>query len=277
MAAVSFSVRYTDMIETPDELAAQFTDLTNPQVFMWFIGRKGLRQDWFTYLRDTLIATIRDVTEQRRFYLYDLKNWASLKKATTVVKTKVQKKIEKLDIPDIRGLDSAHFFQYLQGCDNTEVITYTNEVVWGREFIWEKSRSFDNCWKTLEGELGSCPLIDAIGDKDYKKAYSGLQYFEASWLVLQALEGLESERAELVFLLPNDEYTYYQDPDNSFATDVEEIALRSGIEITGEVHITFMPFKWGDNLKHRPYLSDDTHLNKAEIATLMRNDTGDDS
>lgn len=261
---LEISVCFRPMITSSEQLTEEMKGLANPQVITWFLGRKGLRKDWFLYCRDSLIYTVREIAKSCTFFLYDLRNWANLK-STSIDKTmstgsKVVKRINSLSCSDIICLDSARYFQFLKECNSSEMVAYVNEVVWKREFIWLKSSSFSSSGVSLEDSLGRSPLMEAIKGVDVNNAYSGLQYMEGYFLVQEVLKRSASTdfgELNLVFLLPNDEYRYYDDESKSFEKDVREMLMKQeDLPSNGKIRIIFIPFQWGESLNERPYLSD---------------------
>lgn len=261
---VEISVRFRPMIDSSEQLAEEIKGLTNPQVITWFLGRKGLRKDWFLYCRDNLINTVRKVAKSSTFFLYNLGKWSNLKSTSIDKKTptgsKVVKRINSLSCSDIICLDSALYFRFLKECNSLEMVKYANDDMWNRKFIWMKSASFTASGVSIEDSLGKSPLLQAIGNKDVNNAYSGLQYMEGYFLVQEILRrniSTESDELDLVFLLPNDEYRYYYDESRSFEKDVCEMLMKQeDILLNSKISITFIPFQWGKSLNERPYLSD---------------------
>lgn len=271
----ALSVRYCPMVGSKEELAGAIEELSNPgvQVITWFLGRKGLRKDWLLYCRDDLMNVVREVAANCFFYLYDIRNWANLANPsidrTKIQGSKVTARIRRLAPGDICCLDSASYFQFLKDCNNERLIDYTNSVLWKREVIWEKSENMPLSGVSIEDSLGSSQLLEGIRKRDVLGAYSGLQYLEGCYLIQKVIERCadsDSPRLDIVFLLPNDEYEFYDS--GGFENDVRELICRQYGELNKPVTISFIPFLWGNDVKERPYLSDDEPVRGAGLELI---------
>lgn len=260
---IDVSVQFFDQIQSEEDLEEAIKGLTNPQVIIWFLDRMGLKQKWLDYCSNDLISTIRKVSESCTFFLVDLRNWMKLKRkgldsSTKVTTSRVIDEIKKLNCSDVKCLDSALFFQFLKECNSDEMLEYAKDVMLKREFIWMKSKSFKPSGVSINESLGGCLLLEDIYEMDTAKSYSGLQYVEGYFYIQEIISrnaSSESDDVDLVFLLPNDEYLYYQDESKSFEEDVRNMLMKQGnISSNKKIRITFIPFKWGDEVRERPYL-----------------------
>lgn len=263
-------VNFRPLVSTTEDLSREVADLSNPQIVTWFM-KQGLKKEWLTFCRDNLLKPCRESTSPA-FVFYNLCNWGNLRNTkvdkTTAKGSKIIKRLDRLNCRDIRCLDSALFFQYLKRCNTPAVVEYTNSVIWKREFIWKKSERMPSSGISLERSLGRAVMLDSVKERDVSKAYSALQYMEGIFLVIEMIRQCpQDEEIDLVFLLPNDEVSYYVDGSASFQKDVEEMLLRSGVG-NKKITITFLPFQWGKNIKERPYLCKSTSVKGEGLALL---------
>ncbi len=207
-------VQFRPKVKSREQLRDEIQQLSNPQVITWFI-EKELRVDWFKYLRDDLIGSIRAEPKcgDPTFFLYDLEKWLFLNQKCDKTKLKISsiiKKIKDLECPDIKFLYSADFFQFLKS-NSQELKNYVN---------------------------GS---------------YSSLRYLEGYFLIRKILEENKFKPGDdinIVFLLPNNENHYYKNEDDlgSFEKDVYEmLRIEKPSFSKSRITITFIPFEWNEN------------------------------
>jgi hypothetical protein len=116
-----------------------------------------------------------------------------------------------------------------------------------RDFLKKSSEQFAPSYRLI-GDIfpqnGSLP--HKFAEWDAAKAYSMFQYLEAHLIIQEILAKKNGPYGDLVFLLPNDELKYYQDPKNSFQTDLCRHVLC-------ELTVSFYSFPYGTKQEHRPY------------------------
>ena len=157
---------------------------------------------------------------------------------------------------------SKDFFQWLCGLNFEQCACICN--ILQKNFIWQKSTQF----VTKEKNKGNNPLNGIVlsevlnypdqlknwfEGKDTVYIYSALQYLEGIFLV-QTLLQQELDKKNIVFLLPSDEYTYFQDQKlldtcKSFQNDLNIL-----IPIHESPTVWFYNFDYKNNGCMRPYL-----------------------
>lgn len=253
------SVQYHSMLNGPSDLAKRIAGLGPAQVITWFCGRKGVRADWLNFFKAELLEPLRSTQNLDRFLLWDLSAWEKLKGALPT-QDKVIQALQDLCARDLEVLNGETYFEFLKkGGDNAD---YVREHVLTRPFIWENSEKTQSAFgRVVKEALPSSMLSSEVVEKDVAFAYSGLQYLEGLFLVQEALKR-RAQSNTVVFLLPNDELKYYDDGQGSFQKDLEGFLGKA-------VNVHFIPFRFGEDLSCRPYLSNGPKVKPEEVRTLL--------
>ncbi len=259
---------------TRTALINEIAKIDQPQVILWYMGAYGLREQAANYYRKDL-KKILDLRNQAACVLYDLTAWRALKSSETKIEdfnlnADRINEIAKVEQLRIKCFKSSDFFKWLKTEENAKICAYFKETVLKREFIFQKSKQFDEVNIKI-GQVfeNACPILENEYERDCSKEYSALQYVEGCYLVNRLLEeslSNSSSEVNLVFALPNNEADYYQDPLNSFAQDITVLLQEKlGNQVQKKVNIMFYTFQFGKDSSNRPY-----NAGKANIDMINR-------
>ncbi len=230
-----------------------------PEVIFWYIGANGFRQPGVAYYREDF-QMIANLGNESRCSLYDLSAWGGLRKKQVSLDS-VNPNVTRINdfgIKWIRAFPSSEFFSWLKTPQTAEIGQYLKETVFKRQWIFDRSKEVE----TVNINIGevfeeNCPLLEPFYKNDCAKMYSALQYIEGLYLIDKVVdEALASGRTEidLIIALPNNEWQYYLDDNQSFEEDIRAILRMKKIE-TLQLNIEFCFFKYGKKTSFRPYNS----------------------
>lgn len=109
----------------------------------------------------------------------------------------------------------------------------------------------------------------AMFDVDFSLVYPVLQYLEGIYYASTIIEQTDSQ--EIVFMLPNKEFTYYMVPGEkeyfgNFVQGVRDTLNKSSAKIKGrKVNISFEPFAYGQDFYDAPYKFSGNRLKKNSL------------
>lgn len=262
---VKVSVEFFQAIENSNQFDERFQEISDTRSFRvitWFIGEERLDRKWRKLLAGEFLPSFRSCFGSIDFIFYCLGNWMNLKNkeierdvenCSTKGYETVQS-IKSLNIKDISFIDSSSFFSFVKTCSCSETINYIANQVFTRNFIWSRSQDRTPIDVKIYELLGDCPMLRSIDNRDINQSYSALQYVEALYLIEKAILTAD-DPCDIIFFLPNDEYQYYLDEENSFQQDVANYLKLRGIDLSENLNILFVPFLWGDGGRQRPYKS----------------------
>lgn len=252
------NVTFRDKLST-EQVVAEISHLSNPQVIVWYVGCYGLREAGVKFYRDFLISPTLNENSNATFWLVDLTAWSAFKNPQCSI-TKAHSccdAIEKFSDHRIKCIRSAKIFRKMQEMSEKDFFDYFNKALC-RDFISKTSRNFPNK-NILVKEIfpKSCTIASQWKNHDVSKAYSIFQYLEGCLLVDEILtQDIMSQDIQLVFALPNDEFKYYKDKQDSFRKDIEFLISKRCSERNVKkisLNIQFLSFKYGSHSHERPY------------------------
>lgn len=245
-----------------DELIEEISQLSKPQLIFWYMGEHGFREEGVKYYQKKL-GKILQLKNEAICSLYDLTAWAALRKPDRTFKDFNQnvEQINQFAIPRLQALKSSDFFQWLGEEKNSSIAAYIKDIILKRPFIFKVSQEFPETGIKI-GELffKHCPILEPEYERDTGKAYSAFQYIEGCYLINRILEDAlkeETEKINIAFVLPNDEWKYYENAENSFAQDVTYLVKAKFGELASkkQINIYFYTFPFGKHSYSRPYNS----------------------
>lgn len=260
-----------------EQLVDAIGRVENPQVVLFYIGEYGFREEGVNYYKKD-IKKIMQQKNQASCCLYDLTAWGALKDPTKRVGdfNPNVAVINDFALPRITSLPSSRFFFWLQAERDAKIISYMNETILKRDFIKEKSKGRAET-AIIVAQLfnQTVPALEAISLEDCNTQYSTLQYVEGLFLVDQLVAKTLANAAgciNIVFALPNDEWKYYEDQNNSFAADIAfMIERRYGRKAANlQINVMFYTFKWGlDPTRSRPYNAGNKNIDVLRRSQIM--------
>ena len=171
--------------------------------------------------------------------------------------------INDFAIQKLRCWKSSDFFDWLINERSQKVITYFRErILQPGNFFYKVSEKYSDSGikvrQVCGGILQKCPVLESDYEKDTSKEYGPIQYLEGLYLTwrLVELRIKDSDEINIIFDLPNNEWKYYQDPEESFANDVEFfLREKFGGKLKGKkINVYFYTYKFGKNQDvDRPY------------------------
>jgi hypothetical protein len=210
----------------------------NPHIIEWFIGEDGLKIPT-TKIHRELAGHLHDGPGPITYWLYDLTAWAAFRQSNRqlnqVDPTVAQ--IQSLNVPTIKTLVSADFFTWLLAPTRQ---AWVQSVLADPE-IYQISSQYPETGIKL-GSILTDPVFGKWSHRDAGKSYSAFQYLEGVYLI-ETLHRAGPD-GSILFVLPNDEFKYYQVP--RLMGDLMTLGL------TGRP-ISFMSFTYGSKPHHRPY------------------------
>jgi hypothetical protein len=234
-------------------------------IIVWGIGEDGLTERCCKFYQDNLFRLLR-ANDRTTVWFYDLSAWKGLTSSAV-------SPIDTVTIPEAlskevshKNLSSRSFFCWLKQLPSNPACLQCVRKIVCRDAIFKKSEQ----WNTSDLTCGDVPYLARIMP-DHRlgsltsTCYSALQYLEALFLVCFLIERnmqLGKLASELCFLLPGDEYTYYQGDDGkrfsgrSFQQDLEKvIATDAGLkDRCFTCRIRFLSFQYNAQGCMRPYL-----------------------
>lgn len=253
---VIFLERNLSRLELLNEIGA----IQDPQVLFWYIGENGFKLEGVNYYKRDLGKVLK-LDNNANCILYDLTAWSALRDRENTVEnfnTNVTV-ISEFAIPRLSCVKSSDFFKWLQTENNPSIISYFRENVLKRKVLFSASREFPDTNMTI-GEVfrRNCPILEDLYAMDSGKCYSLLQYIEGCYLINRIIEAKindESDEINIVFALPNDEWKYYKNPEESFSDDVAFlIQEKFGERLANiKINVFFYTFNFGKESRNRPY------------------------
>jgi [ribosomal protein S5]-alanine N-acetyltransferase len=254
------NVEFSDGLTT-EQIISNISQLSNPQVIIWYVGCYGLRKTGVHFYRDSLISPSFAKNPSARFWLVDLTAWGAFKNPNCSIKKSHSccDVIENFSDKSLRCIRSADIFKKLQEISDEEIVSYFNKAL-RRNFIRRPSKCFQKKdIKVKDIFPNICSLIEQWQYYDTSHAYSVFQYLEGCLLVdeifTQCLTS-ESREMQIVFALPNDELKYYRDKKDSFRNDVQFLISErcKTLNIRNiKLNIQFFAFNYGSQVDQRPY------------------------
>jgi hypothetical protein len=244
------------------QVVNKISQLSNPQVILWYIGCRGLRETGMHFYRDFLISPILESTAAT-LWLVDLTAWSafsdprcSIDKVSSCCSV-----IEKIANHRIKCIRSAEILKRIQKISPKTLADYFGKAL-RRNFISESSKHFPKKNILIKDIFPpNYSVISNWYDRDVSESYSVFQYLEGCLLVdeiftQQISNNRETAELQIIFTLPNDEIKYYKDNKNSFQKDISFLITKRCDNLNiKNVHLSikFMTFKYGSSLLERPY------------------------
>lgn len=256
-------------------LIDEISKIPKPQVMLWYFGVDGLKKEGVNFYKKNL-SKILNLSNEATCSLYDLTAWGALKNRSveiTAFNTNALS-INQFQISRLACVLSCEFFGWLKKEEDPAIVSYINNVILKREFIFKGSEDY-NAGEIKVGEIfqNSCPLINNILERDSIKSYSALQYIEGCYLVLRMVESqIDNAEINLVFALPNNENDYYQDEEKSFKKDVTALLQEKFKERlkNKRVNLFFLAFKFGKTSIGRPNNKRPYTAGRENITTIAK-------
>ena len=242
-----------------EQVVAKVSQLSNPQVIIWYIGSRGLRKAGIEFYKNFIISPLLASNKGLTFWLVDLTAWGAFKDSRCSIQSfSCCCNVIENAHSQIKCIKSSEIFKKMQQISDNNMLNYFKKAL-SRNFICQASKHFPN-ENIRTGDIFSnnCPVAFDIYDFDASKSYSILQYLEGCLLVdelfVKQLKNNANE-IQLVFALPNDELKYYKDNERSFQKDITFIISKhSNLNINNiNLEIIFLGFKYGLELQDRPY------------------------
>jgi hypothetical protein len=245
-----------------EQVIVNISQLSNPQVVVWYIGCYGLREAGVQFYKNFLISPIFRQNKEATFWLVDLTAWGAFKSLQCSIHSfsSYCEKIEGFSDERIKCVKSATIFRKMQEMSEKDLISYFKKAL-QRGFISRPSKDFPDkniCIKEVFSDTSS--VISDWCAHDASKSYSAFQYLEGCLLVdeifMQEVTNKGASNIQIVFALPNDELKYYKDEENSFQKDVAFLISKrcETLDIKNiRLQVKFLAFKYGSDLNERPY------------------------
>lgn len=245
----------------PAAMLKDISLLEQPEVIFWYIGEYGLKTEGVNFYKKRLMQPMSKIAPQANCRLYDLTAWKALRDRDVPLSAYNPNvdRINGFSMPNLSCMKSSEFFSWLNDDQSSETsknrLGYLCNFVTNRDFIFKASKL------KSDNKIQMAELFPFGGENDTAKWYSALQYMEGLYLVekifSQACEkfrrtGDDNAPCNIVFALPNDEYKYYEDPNNNFVRDIKILLSNRGEFIGREINIFFYCFKF-NKLENRPY------------------------
>jgi len=244
-----------------EQVTANISQLSNPQVLIWYVGCYGLREAGVQFYKNFLISPVFKQNTEATFWLVDLTAWGAFKSLQCSIHSfsSYCEKIEGFSNESVKCIKSATIFRKMEEMSEKDLVSYFRKAL-QRSFISRPSKDFPNKnIRTKEILSDTSPMISDWCDHDVSKSYSAFQYLEGCLLVdeifmQEAYKGASD--IQIVFALPNDEIKYYKDKENSFRKDVVFLISKRCATMNIKnirLQIKFLAFKYGAHLTERPY------------------------
>lgn len=219
-------------------------------VILWYIGPKGPTSEGIPYYRK-LIQNLRRSDKHFNILLYNMENWKAFNDSgirdSNEILLDTPKEVElvnNMNIDRINMINSGDFFKWLTTEHDQEVQEKMHEVL-QREFLLDISSKYNkvgiNICDVIKTKLPKC-----YEDLDAVQAYAPIQYLEACYLLAHT----SHPEQDFTFVLPNNEYRYYDDYNSNLLEDTK--VLFPDKEIPEHVHV--ICFKFTENVHSRPYI-----------------------
>jgi hypothetical protein len=234
-------------------------------IVLWYIGCYGLKQSCVSFYREEFILPLLLEKDLTKFWLVDLTAWFGLKdKRGSILKdSRICKYIEKMDLHHFEVIKASKTLKKIKNFDFPPLVAILKESM-KLGFVTQNSAHFPKTGISVQDIFGKdSPLLKAFSKEDTGKFYSSLQYVEACFIVQTILERfisntplLHTRTFDIQFILPNNEYTHYFDPNLTFQRDIHYIVaytckLFSLKSIS--LNIKFLGFPFGEDPSKRPY------------------------
>lgn len=266
---IQFEVEFIETlhINTAIEIIKQYT---NPQVLMWYIGPRGLRETGTKFYRQNIIFPLIHYSNAK-LWLVDLTAWGAFsnKNCSTKATSSCCEKLNDLLKDRIKCIPSSLILNQISEISDPKLIQYFHSAL-KKSFISEASRNFpDKNILTKEIFSSEPPIISDWLYEDVSKSYSAIQYLEGCFLVNELFRhhGL-SQNLHIVFILPNDELKYYKDNENSFRHDISFLITQKSTETNTtniNLKVSFISFSYGNRIDERPYNAPGKALKQNDI------------
>lgn len=244
-----------------EELVIEIGKIHDPNVFLWYFGEYGLREEGVSFYKTKILQKILKLKNNTNCLLYDLTAWGALRnpdigldafnKNVDVINGFAQK--------NIQCLKSSLFFDWLGNEKSAEIDSYLKNVILERKVIFNASKEYgDNHVKIGAVFKENCPVLENEYNLDTSKSYSALQYVEGCYFINQVVESATDKGQKvvnLIFALPNDECKYYDLKDDCFLKDITVMLNEKLGEKLRDmnINIMFYAFEFGKNKQNRPY------------------------
>ncbi|MGR3973582.1 MAG: hypothetical protein QRY72_03310 [Candidatus Rhabdochlamydia sp.] len=258
-----------------EQVSHEIIQMPNPHVIIWYIGCYGLKNTGTQFYKNFLFSPIFSKHKDTTFWLVDLTAWNALKKHQSSIKkfSSACNVIETMHSQHIKCIKSSHIFMQMQKITDKDSITYLKKSL-SRDFISNPSKHFE-CSNICLGSIFSnnCPVLSNWYNCDTNKFYSTLQYFEGYLIIDHVLSLIMKKEAnaniQIVFALPNDEFKYYKDTQNSFQKDIQYLISKNYPSLglyNISINIKFLSFQYGSKIEDRPYNAPGAVLKKSELS-----------
>ncbi|MFA6119341.1 MAG: hypothetical protein WC688_05440 [Parachlamydiales bacterium] len=257
---------------TMEQIVNEISQLSNPQIIIWYIGIKGLTKTCADFYKNFLISPIFKKNLNAKFWLVDLTAWGAFKNPLCSIhkNSSFCDIIENFSDNRIKCIKSAKIFKKMQEISEQNLIDYFRKAL-RRNFIQKTSKSFPKINISIKKIFSNnCPIMLDWYDNDANKSYSVFQYLEGCLLINEILIHFEKNKIpkdfQIVFALPNDEFKYYKDNLNSFQKDVE-FFIKNQYPLLENFYlkVNFFSFKYGSQTNQRPYNALGKHLKKSDF------------
>lgn len=257
MSKLFVNVDFLDCLSL-DTVPAVFQQIDCPHIILWYIGCYGLKKEGVEFYKNFVINPIRKSNQNATFWLVDLTAWNAFKTTSGSISkyNSCCNVIDDFGDKKLKCIKSSFIFNKMCELSCETELAYLKQVL-SRDFLFEASKKFPfshlcigdifprDSW--ISAEYFAC---------DSAKMYSAFQYLEAYFIVEEivikhVMKGANS--LDLVFLLPNDEFKYYQFQENSFRRDVHFLLAKRVPDLNLKLNIQFISFNFGENQQNRPY------------------------
>ena len=251
--------------ETLEEVVFHLNKLNNPQILLWYVGCYGLREFCVNFYKQGLIIPVLRKNPRATFWFLDLTAWNAFTspKGCITKFSSLCDKIKNFGDCRIRCVKTSELFEDMIKLSDENLVRRLSET-FSKDFLKTASKGYPRSNIRVKDVFPKpCPIIKCLYEKDTSEAYSAFQYLEGCLLVLRVVEQFFLHRYEAInssldiaFVLPNDEFKYYQDDFQSFQSDLNlllstlyELPLKKDIDLS----INFFSYLFGSEKRHRPY------------------------
>ena len=227
-------------------------------VVLWYVGCFGLKQASIEFYRKHIINPLISNGLDVAFWLVDLTAWFAFKntKGDITKTSRFCKIINSFKAPDIHCLASSYIFSRLKQINNAEVIEYFEKLAC-YDFLKCASRQYEKKSIFVKDVFdANCEIMKKFYDYDVSQAYAFFQYMEGILLIEEIVvrEIANGRRIiDIYFILPNDEFKYYLDKNQSFQKDLSFYLSQTLDLLSIEVNVNFIHFQYGNKMCDRPY------------------------
>lgn len=252
--------------------------IKNPQIIVWFtdhFGQIPIQQvKWY---QENIFDPSQSINPV--FWLVDLAAWRILTIKQNIgfdncslFNEKSEVLTKKIESPQFNILRASNFFSWLQSLPGTidKIMPTTLESLVRQDLRPGIQRfslrdigyaiPFLNIWSTQ--------LNTNIIDADHTQIFPLLQYLEGIYYALEIIKKCMHPECNIVFLLPNKEFTYYMSasekkPFTLFKNDVTRF-LQQENKSMPRVTIHFYPFSFGSSFYDQPFEMDGPYITSDE-------------